>query len=248
MSRFWSFYLKKCNDLQEEYADQNTLESRLQTVAKRMTSGNQRAPQHGSQTMLSSLGNMIPTPGSTMIPTPGGNMSVSRVVSGMIPTPGNASTMIPTPGAVGNMIPTPGGISSMMPTPRQSNSMLPSMNNTMSSSGKVNNMMAPSGNGSMMMAPGPSMNSMFAGSGNMIPTPGSSAKAKMIKLESLVTIIAGKLECSTLDILTILDQMLEGASKEKVALMEAEMARDKQHIADLEEELVSTKMKVAFRE
>ncbi|CAM6125894.1 unnamed protein product [Calypogeia fissa] len=161
----------------EEYADQNTLESRLQTVAKRMTSGNQRAPQHGSQTMSSSLGNMMPTPGSTMIPTPGGNMSVSGVVSGMIPTPGSAGTMVPTPGAVGNMIPTPGGISSMMPTPGHSNSMLPSMNNMMSSSGKVNNMMAPSGNGSMMMAPGPSMNSMFAGSGNMIPTPGSSGNS-----------------------------------------------------------------------
>ncbi|KAG6550989.1 hypothetical protein Mapa_007604 [Marchantia paleacea] len=169
----------------KEYADQSTLEARLQTVAKRITKTTQVAPQLGSHGNLpsSSLGNMIPTPGvaSTMIPTPGGTgnlMPGPGGVSAMVPTPGVASNMIPTPGNMSNMIPTPGGLSNMIPTPGHghSNSMLPGMNSMMASSGKVNNMMPPSGNGGNMM-PTPGHSSMMYNSsgGNMIPTPGANA-------------------------------------------------------------------------
>ncbi|CAM6099565.1 unnamed protein product [Calypogeia fissa] len=76
----------------------------------------------------------------------------------------------------------------------------------------------------------------------------SSAKAKVKNLESLVGIIAGKLECSTPAILAVMDQVLERGSKEKADQVKAEMDRAKQHIADLEVELAEAKSKVAFKE
>ncbi|KAL2642143.1 hypothetical protein R1flu_009730 [Riccia fluitans] len=165
----------------EEYADPTTLESRLQSLAKRKTKAtthmSNQLGSHGnvSSSSLGNMENMIPTPGvaSTMIPTPGstGNlMPGPSGVSTMVPTPGVASNMVPTPGVASNML-----IGNMIPTPGHghANSSVTGMNNMMVSSGKTNMMSSSSSGGTMMPTPGHS-SMMYNNTGvNMMPTPGT---------------------------------------------------------------------------